>query len=56
MEITILGLLIPAGLLVVFFASLGTGWEILRYGNEVDPLGRELEEENQREEEERAAA
>ena len=44
--------LLPAIVLLgVFAASLPTGFEILRRGNEADPLRREIEAENAEKEE-----
>jgi len=47
-----ISLVIPASLFGIFLASLPDGWQILKYGNSIDPLGREIEEENRRKESE----
>jgi hypothetical protein len=45
MEILLIFLL-PAALVVVLLVSIPTGVDILRRGNDADPLGKEIEEEN----------
>lgn len=47
-----ISLVVPASLFGIFLASLPSGWRILKYGNAIDSLGREIEEENQRKESE----
>lgn len=51
---SLLPMLVPLSLFCVFLASLPTGIEILKKGNEADPLRREMEREAA-EEEDRAA-
>lgn len=38
--------LLTAALLIVFIASLPTGWKAIKHGNTVDPLRKEIEREN----------